>query len=297
MIAITGASGKTGFYAAELLLKNGHQVRAIGRSAEHLRPLTHKGAESFIGDQSDAQFLTRAFTGAHSAYVLIPPKMDAEDVRGYYDAMGAAVVGAIRKSGLRKVVFLSSLGADRSSGTGPVVGLHDVERLLGGIKEVDIVFLRAGYFYENTLMNIGLIKSKKINGGPTKADAPILMVAAKDISAKVAELLANPVFTGHSIEELFGQRITYREVTESIGNKIGIPDLPYVQIPDKDAIEAMTGMGLSKRMAESFVELAHGLNEGHIGLTELSPEKPNAPTSFNQFVEEVFGPAYEKAFR
>jgi uncharacterized protein YbjT (DUF2867 family) len=295
MVTILGASGKTGMKVAEILLEEGEKIRCVGRTLEHLLPLIGKGAEAFIGDQADARFLTSAFMEASAAYVLVPPKIDTDDVRNYYTTMGQALVKAIKRSGLRKIVFLSSLGADRDSDTGPVLGLHDVENELNTLTDVDIVFLRAGYFFENTLMNVGFIKNNKINVNPVDPDAPILMVAAKDIGEKAAELLAKRDFTGHTVVELFGERISYRDVTKSIGDKIGIPYMPCIQTPDQYAIQNMTAMGLSKNMAESFVELAHGISSGAITTIELDPSKPNAPTKFKDFVDEVFYPVYRKA--
>jgi uncharacterized protein YbjT (DUF2867 family) len=44
MYVITGATGQTGRPIVEKLLAQGKQVRAIARSAEHLKPLAAKGA-------------------------------------------------------------------------------------------------------------------------------------------------------------------------------------------------------------------------------------------------------------
>jgi uncharacterized protein YbjT (DUF2867 family) len=296
MVTILGASGKTGMRTAEVLIGKGERVRCVGRSLEHLERLIARGAEAYIGDQSDERFLASAFNkGTDAAYVLIPPKMDTDDVRSYYNLMGAAIVRAIKVSGLKKVVFLSSLGAERDTDTGPVIGLHDVEKKLDALSDVDIVFLRAGYFYENTLMNVGLIKSKKIIANTMDPDAPILMVSTKDIGDKAAELLLERDFHGHSVVELFGQRMSYKMIAEIIGDKIGVPDLPFVETSDRDAIESMTAMGMSRNMAESFVELARGISTGAVTTTKLDPAKPNAPTKYCDFVDEVFYPMYRKA--
>jgi len=65
---------------------------------------------------------------------------------------------------------------------------------------------------------------------------------------------SGPTFTGHRVVDLFGDRITYKEATTQIGEAIGIPELPYVQFSDADAVKGMMGMGLSKNMAESYAE-------------------------------------------
>jgi uncharacterized protein YbjT (DUF2867 family) len=291
MIVITGATGQTGSKLADLLIAQGERVRVIGRSADTLQRFAEKGAQIRAGDQADAGFLTNALREADAAYLLIPPKMDSPDIRKHYNQMGEVILGSIRDSGIKKVIFLSSLGADRSEGTGPVLGLHDVENKLRTLKGVDIIFLRPGYFMENTMMNLGLIKHQKINGNPTAPQAMIMMVATKDIAAKAADLLTNRSWRGHAVVDLF----SYQEATTIIGEKVGVSGLPYIQFADADAIKAMTGMGLSASVAESFVDLAHGLSAGKVIPTVIDGNKPNAPTRFEEFVEEVFEPAYRNA--
>jgi uncharacterized protein YbjT (DUF2867 family) len=167
--------------------------------------------------------------------------------------------------------------------------------MLGKLTKTDIVFLRPGYFYENTLMNIGMIRDKKLIANSMDAEAPILMVAAKDIGDKAAELLSKREFTGHTVVELFGERTTYREVTKIIGDKLGIPNLPFIHASEREAIAGMTSMGLSKSIAESFVELAHAISRGAITTTVLDSANPNAPTAYSAFVDEVLYPMYKMA--
>ncbi|MBD3422264.1 MAG: NAD(P)H-binding protein [Chitinivibrionales bacterium] len=293
MVVVSGASGQTGSRAALKLLERGAKVRAVGRSEEKLQFLKDKGAELAIGDQHDVAFLTKAFRDAQGAYVLIPPKVDAADPRAYYNETGDVIAQAIRDSGIKKIVFLSSLGADQESGTGPVLGLHDVEKKLHSIDSIDMVILRPGYFMENILWNIPVIKNQNINGNPIDPDTKIWMIAAQDIGNRAAELLADLSFSGHSIEDLFGQVISYKEATALIGKKIGKEDLPFVRFPDDAALEALKGLGLSQKTAEAFVELSHGLEQGIVRPTQTDKNKPNAPTTYDAFVSDVFVPAYQ----
>lgn len=292
MIIITGATGKTGSVVAQTLLERGEKVRVIGRSAERLENLRLKGADIAIGDQGDAAFLTKAFTGADALYLLIPPRYDAEDFRRYYNDLGDAAVAAIRRSEVEKVVFLSSLGAEKTSGTGPVVGLHDVERKLRTLTDVDIVFLRPGYFMENTLGTMELIKTKGINGGPMPPDIPLTLAATADIGVKAAGLLQNRSFTGHTVVEIAGDRQNYADMTAIIGKALEIAELPYIQFSDADAEAAFSAMGLSTSVARSYIELMHGISEGLVGTTQGDADALSAPTRFEQFVEEVFKPAF-----
>jgi uncharacterized protein YbjT (DUF2867 family) len=295
MIVVCGASGKTGSKAAETLLAKNRPVRVLGRSLDHLKWLGEKGAQIMTGDQADESFLTNAFSGADAVYLLVPPKLDADNPVKYYNVMGDVAISAIKKARIKKVVFLSSLGADLDAGTGPVLGLHDVERKLDTLKDVDMVFLRAGYFMENMLTNVGLIKAQKINGNTVTSRAPVQMVASRDVGLKAAELLDKAAFKGHSVLELFGHRISFEDATRIIGEKTGFPDLKYVQFTAQDSVTAMTGMGISTGVAAGFVEMSNSISQGKIATRKLDPEKPNAPTRFEKFVEDVLVPAFNVA--
>jgi hypothetical protein len=54
-------------------------------------------------------------------------------------------------------VTLSSVGADKPDKTGPVVGLRKMELRLAQVPRLNALHLRAGYFMENTLAQIGII--------------------------------------------------------------------------------------------------------------------------------------------
>ena len=295
MITITGATGHTGSKIANILLNRGKKICVVGRSGEKLKSFKERGAELAIGDQSDLQFLTKAFSGSDAVYLLVPPKMDTPDIRNYYNKIGDVAVEAILKSGVKKVVFLSSLGAELPSGTGPVIGLHDVEAKLDKLTQIDLVILRPAYFMENTIGNASLIKKQHINGNTLPPDTPVSMIATRDIANKAAELLSTLSFSGHTIIDLFGDRISSREVTRQIGEVIGMPDLPYVQFTESDAVKGFTSMGSSENLARSFVEMNNAIGKGLVHPTQIDPLKPNTETSFKEFVRIEFEPVYKKA--
>ena len=146
MYVITGATGNTGSVVAEKLLAKGEKVRVIGRDAKRLERFTNKGAEPFIADASSADALTKAFAGAKAVYAMIPPDIAASDVRAYQDRVSDDLAAAITKNGIKHAVALSSVGADKPDRTGPVVGLHSLEKKLDGIAGLNALYLRAGYF-------------------------------------------------------------------------------------------------------------------------------------------------------
>ncbi|MGA3201896.1 MAG: NmrA family NAD(P)-binding protein [Bryobacteraceae bacterium] len=293
MYVITGATGNTGSVIAERLLKAGQKVRVVGRDPKRLQKFTEKGAESFIADATDGGALTNAFAGAKAVYTMIPPNIGAPDVRAYMESVSDALRTAIAKNGIKYAVVLSSVGADKSHGTGPVAGLHSLEKKLEGIPGLNALFLRAGYFMENILSQAGVIKSMGIMAGPVTEDLRLPMIATRDIGAYAAEALLKLAFTQKGTHELQGPRdVTYAEAAKTVGASIGKGDLTYKQVPAAQLKPVLMQIGMSSNMADLLLEMADALNSGDMKMLERRSPANTTPTSLEAFVAEVFLPTY-----
>lgn len=198
---------------------------------------------------------------------------------------------ALKRSGVRRVVFLSSLGAEVAEGTGPIAWLHDTEEcllLLG----IDLLILRPGYFYENFYGAIGLIKTQGINGGAIAPDIPVAMTATEDIGRAAAAELLGADFHGSRIRELLGPRdYTMAEATRILGAKIGKPDLAYVRFQDGEFVKGLTQAGVSHGVAEAFLELAQAINAGKVRSLHGRTPQTVMPTTLEAFADR-FAAAY-----
>ena len=293
MYVITGATGHTGNVIARKLLAQGQTVRAVGRSADRLAPLAAEGAETFVCELTDATALGEAFSGARAVYAMIPPSMISADYRGDQAKVADAVADAIEQAQVKYAVSLSSVGADKAEGTGPVVGLHYLEETLNRIPELNVVHLRPAYFMENVLAQIGIVQTMGITAGPVRADLTLPMIATRDIGAAAADALTGLAFNGKQTRELLGQRdLSYSEVATIIGKAIGKPDLNYLQLPDEQVRAAFLQMGMSANVADLILEMADALNSGHMRPLEKRSAENTTPTSFESFVAEEFVPRY-----
>jgi uncharacterized protein YbjT (DUF2867 family) len=242
MYVILGASGNTGSIIADFLLLKGKKVRVIGRDAGRLQRFVRKGAEAFTADVSDAAALTKAFSGARAAYLMLPPITSREDQERESDAIAKAV----KESGLRYAVHLSSYGAHVPEGTGPVAGLHSSEQKLNAISGLNVLHLRAAYFMENNLAAIGMIQGMGIFGHALLPDLKLPMIATRDVGDYAAQRLLDLDFSGKQTRELLGERdLSMTEATAVIARGIGKPDLRYEQFPYDQVQQVLTQMGRS----------------------------------------------------
>ena len=295
MFVVLGASGHTGHVVASNLLARGQKVRVVGRSADRLKSLAAKGAEISVADATDAPALTKALKGADAAYVLIPPELTGSNYRAFQDRVSDAIAASVENAGVKNVVSLSSIGADKSSGTGPVVGLYNLEQKLNQIDGANVLHLRAGYFMENTLPQVAVIRMMGSMAGPVRPDLKLSMIATRDIGDAAADALVRQEFRGKQTKELLGQRdIDYLEVASIIGKAIGKPSLGYVLAPDDQLRAAMVQMGMSANFVGLILEMAGALNSGYMKALEPRTAENTTPTSFETFVEEEFAPAYRE---
>ncbi len=296
MYVITGATGNTGKLIAETLLDNGKKVRVIGRSLDRLQSLVSKGAEPFVADLTNRIALAQAFAGARAAYLMTPPRISSPDYRAEQDKMIAAMAHALDAANVPYAVTLSSLGADKPTGTGPVVGLYELEQALNRISGLNVLHLRAGYFMENILAQVHVIPAMSSTAGTLHPDLPLSMIATRDIAAVAAEALLHLDFEGHHARELLGRRnLSMSEATAIIGPAIGRPDLSYTPVASEQFKTALTHLGMSPNMADLVDNMCAAMNSGHMRALEPRSAENTTPTSFETFVAEEFTPAWKVA--
>src|SRR5271154_6731315 len=283
MYVILGASGHTGSIVADFLLSKGQKVRVIGRDAGRLQRFVDKGAEAFTADMSDG--------GARAAYLLLPPAKSPEEQERDSDA----VAKAVKDSGLRYAVHLSSYGAQVAKGAGPVSGLHSSEQKLNAISGLNVLHVRAAYFMENNLAAIGMIHHMGIFGNALLPDLKLPMVATRDVGNYAAQRLLNLDFSGKQTREVLGERdLSMTEVAAVIARGVGKPDLRYQQFPYDQVQQVLTQLGVPPKGAAMYIEMYKSINAGVLVPLESRSKENTTPTSIEHFVQDAFAPAFKK---
>jgi uncharacterized protein YbjT (DUF2867 family) len=279
-----GATGRTGSKIAGMLLEAGETVRAIGRSKEKLAGLERDGAEIRVGDAADGTFLARAFRGASAAYTLLPFDPTARDHHAEHRRLSEAIVHAVRAGGVPYVVALSSVGADEPSGTGLIASMHAHEARLRALRDVNVLLLRPGLFFESLCESLELIRQRGFNADTVDPDVPLPMVATRDVAAVAVRALLSCDWSGVVVQEVLGPYdLTYRDATRLIGAHLDQPGMPYVRIPEAEMSQALLALGFSENVGRLYVEMTQAFNARLVRARGRRGET-HAPTSLSAFL-------------
>ncbi|KJJ96059.1 FMN-dependent NADH-azoreductase [Pseudomonas sp. 21] len=294
MITVMGATGRTGSRICQTLLDAGVPVLALGRNAERLEALAKAGARIAVGEPDDASFLSDAFRGADAVYTLLAYGPDTEDYRQQQAAQGEAILQAIRASAVRRVVFLSSVGAEVASGTGPIISMHDQEQRLRQLPpEVNVLMLRSGALFENLYGALEIVRAYDCYSDAVAPDVPVPMVATQDVADAAGQALLDRNWRGVLTREVLGQRdISYAEATRLLGKAIGRPALPYVQVSSEELEGALQEAGYSASVAACYAELGEAISSGRVRAQEVRSPRNTTATPFEDFAED-----WAKAYR
>ncbi|KML59180.1 NmrA family transcriptional regulator [Burkholderia cepacia] len=260
MYAITGITGQVGGALARALLASGQRVRAIARDADRAAPWAARNCDVALADMTDADALTKAFSNAAGVFVLLPPCFDPSpgfpETRAVIDAVGAALHAARP----RKVVCLSTIGAQATQ-VNLLSQLTMIEQAFADLP-MPVAFLRPAWFLENAAWDVATARDDGvIRSFLQPLDKPVPMVATEDVGRAAAALLQDE-WTGARIVEFEGpRRVSPNDLAAAFARVLG-------RTVHAEAIPRDTWAALfdAQRMhyPEPRMRMLDGFNEGWI---------------------------------
>ncbi len=258
--AITGISGKVGGALARTLLAAGQPVRAIVRDGPKGDVWAARGCAVAVADMADAAALTAAFADATAVFILPPPEFDPAP--GYPEAQAVidSVVEALTATSPKKVLLLSTIGAD---------AVHDnllsqrtmIEAALGKLP-LPLTILRPAWFIDNVAWDVASARDTGVIYSflmPTNRAVP--MVAADDVGRVAAELIQE-TWVGTRVVELEGpRRVSPNDLANAFANVLGRP-VQAVPVPRESWNALFRSQGMKN--PEPRMRMLDGFNEGWI---------------------------------
>jgi uncharacterized protein YbjT (DUF2867 family) len=290
-IAVTTPTGHVGSAVTDFLLEFGGDitVKLLGRRPDKLQEYVDRGAEIAIGAQDDSDYLVSATRGVDALFWATPPGYGSDDLRAFQNRLGNAAATAIRTNKIPRVVNLSSVGANLSSGVGPINGLHDVEVLLDNVA-TNITHLRPGFFFENLLWQLESIRKWGRISLPISGTKSYPMIATRDIGRVAATRLASSDWTGHFVQELHGPAdLTFKEVAQIVGEVLG-RKIVYIKCDPQEMRDNILSAGMTEKAADLMLEMYDAFENGRLRTTQTRSNVTATSTTLNEFVREVVLP-------
>lgn len=209
MIAVTGATGNVGRPLVRALVAAGERVTAVSRrisASDVPAGVLHHQADLA---EPDPDLLKPALDGAEALFLL---------TSGDFMAAGGdlgAVLDAVRGTGVRRVVLLSSQGV--GTGAHPSV-LEDAVKASG----LEWTMLRAGGFHSNALQWADMIRTRREVAAPF-GDVALPTVDPADLADVAAAALRGPGHAGETYELTGPAPVSPREQTAAIEHALGEP--------------------------------------------------------------------------
>jgi len=221
MYAVTGITGKVGAAVARSLLSADQPVRAVVRDRGKGAEWANLGCSIAVADLADAGALTKAFEGTEGVFAMLPPVFDPAP--GFPEAreFNASMYTALAAAKPKKVVALSSIGADALQ-PNLLNALGLMEDALKTLP-VPVVFLRAAWFMENAVWDIASARDGNIQCYLQPLDRPIPMIATDDVGRTAAALLQEHWEGGRVVELEGAQRVSSSALADAFAKALAQP--------------------------------------------------------------------------
>ena len=264
-IILTGSLGHISKPLAEELIAKGHGVTIISSQPGKQKDIEAAGAKAAIGSIEDVHFLVSAFAGADIVYLMEPPInfFDQQlDMELYWTTIARNYAEAVRLSGVKRVIHLSSIGAHTPQGNGMLSMHHSVENILDELPvDVSIKFMRPVGFYYNMFAFIPTIKAHNAIFQNYGGDQKEPWVSTLDIASTIAAEMESP-FEGRTVRYIASDEVSPNEVASILGAVIGKPALQWVVIPDEQFLNNLLAAGFNPRGAKGITDMNAGRRNG-----------------------------------
>jgi NAD(P)H dehydrogenase (quinone) len=288
MYAVMGITGQVGGAVAEMLITRGERVRGIVRNAEKAAAWKVRGVELAIADYDDAADLETAFRGVDGVFVMIPanfaPSPDFREPRRTI----AAIRAALSEARPDKAVYLSSIGAQQSSGLGLITSLHILEQELGSLG-IPGAFLRAGWFMENCAWDVNPAREQgKVFSFLQPLDHPFPLVATIDIGRVAADIVLQ-TWQGNRYIEIAGPRYyTPYDIAAEFTSVLG-RNVEAVAVPRETWVSAFVAQGAPADRTGPRIEMLDGFNSGWIRFGVPGAEHVTSTTELKTVLKALAG--------
>ena len=275
-VLVTGGSGVVGLSAVTALLECGHSVRLLSRGAAEDVKARPGGVESWPGDLLSPASIDGSADGCDAVLHLVaivdedPPETTFERI----NVEGTRIVLAeATRAGVGRVVFVSSLGADR--GASAYHRSKSAAETLVRQFPREWVIIRPGAVYgpgdEHLSLMLRMVRTLPFVPSIGDGEQRFQPIWHEDLAKALAVAVDRPGITGRVLEvggmEVITQRMLIDRMQALTQRKV--PSVPVPEFLASLGLRALNAAGIGAPIAESQLEM---LREENM----IAERRPNA---------------------
>jgi uncharacterized protein YbjT (DUF2867 family) len=277
MILVTGATGAVGRGVVAALKAAGAPFRIGSRNEVKARTL---GVPVVEFDWDRPATVAAAFAGAERVFLLAPVSNRLADY-------GATAAAAAKPAGLRRIVWLSAIGAEAERPL-TLPGFHrEAERAIERTG-IDWTFLRANSFMQNFVNYYGVDPFKNCPVYLPHGQGGASWIDTRDIGEVAARVLTETGYDRKAYTLTGGEAVSTADAIAILGEALG-REYQYVDVPDAAANEAMRTHGAPEWLIDALAELNSDIKGGRAnGVTPAVRDiLGRAPRTFRQYADDL----------
>lgn len=281
-IGVMTPNGHVGAHVLRLLVQAGEHPRALLRDPNKLDQRIADSVDVGVLDAWDEDAVVEATRGLEAVYWVSPTATDRDPLAAH--ALAARNIrAAIEANRIERVVFQSSVGAEKREGVGEIDGLAATELELEA-SGASVTHLRCGYFFTNLLLDIDSIRSGALSTA-MDIEHPIAWVAPADIASVAVGRLLSRTWSGRKVQAVHGpEDLSFTQVAAILSDALRTPVVAH-QLSDDDVRSALEQSGLPDSQIEAIVMMAAGIRD------DFTPENPRTyatttPTTLTAWAAE-----------
>lgn len=286
-IAITTPTGNVGTHLTGMLIRAGVRPLLLARTPSNLPPDVLPHVDIVEADSTDPEQVALATRGVEAIYWVDPSTASADPLADYARATQAIVVAA-KANAIGRIVFQSSVGAEKRHGVGEIDGLAATEIALDEL-DADVTHLRCGYFFTNLLLSLDEVR-RGLLSTVLPVDHRFSWVAPRDIAEVAALTLLNTSWHGHRVQAVHGpQDLSWNDVAALLTDLTGRHVRAH-QISDDLMRQQYLEAGMPPAMADSVLGMSTGLRDD-FHAEQLRTVISTTPTSLAGWLQDELIPA------
>lgn len=282
MIVVSGGTGTVGKEVVKQLVNAKAPFKVLARDPKKAKDLLGN-VEVLKGDLTDTAGLETALKGADTFFLLLNGQLDQAKIE-------KGAIAAAKRAGVKRVVYLSVVGAAKESPIALARWHWEAEEALKG-SGLAWTILQPHNFMQNHLGSAASIAKEGKLYAPAK-DAKISTVDARDIAAVAAHALTEEGHDGKTYVITGGEAVSWAQMAKAFSEVTG-KKVEYVDVPEDAFRASLKGAGLPAWLIDDYAGLYAFFRTGNGAFTTDTVEKigKKKPYTFQEFAK-AYAPAF-----